>query len=192
MGCCQLVGDLTVTGGCYISINTSCSTEAKLNCGESIPLAGATLETVTVTGYASTNVHIGCPGKAGVSTTLTRKYDCQSDTMRFFCDGQGSSYVAGDVGGLASVIKSSVTTSTLSASASSGPASIYMKSTQTNGLGLAYTGAPISFTTSENCTILSINIAGISGDFYLQSFSLDTPSGQLPVASYTLTRVYSS
>lgn len=191
MGCCQLVGDLTVAGGCYISINTSCTTEAKLICGESEPLAGATIQTVTVAGYASESIHMGCSGKAGVSTTLTRKYDCSIDSIRFFCDGYGSSYVAGDVGGLASVIKSATSTPTLSASSTSGPASIYLEATQINGLGLSYNGNPMSFTTSEEeCTILNIDIAGISGAFYLQSFSLDVPSGQLPVASYTLTRVY--
>jgi hypothetical protein len=191
MGCCQLVGDLTVTGGCYISINTSCTTEAKLVCGESKPLAGSTIQTVTVTGYASENIHMGCSGRAGVSTTLTRKYDCSIDSLRFFCGDYGSSYVAGDVEGLASVIKSAVSTPTLSASSASGPASIYLEDTQINGLGLKYTGNPMSFTTSEDsCTMLNINIASISGDFYLQSFSLDVPSGQLPVASYTLTRVY--
>lgn len=190
MSCCQLVGDLTVEGGCYISINTSCSTEAKLVCGQSIPLAGATIQTVTVTGYAATTAHIGCPGKAGVSTTLTRKYDCDRDSMFFICNGQGSSYVSGDVGGLAHVLNSATITETLSASSASGPASIYMQTTQINGLGLSYNGDPMSFTTSDSCTVLSINIAGIVGSFYLQSFSLDAQPGQLPIASYTLTRSY--
>ena len=185
---CQVVGNLSVVGGCYTSISTSCITESKLRCGESVAFAGATIQTVSVTGYATKSIHKGVSGKAGVSTTLTRKYDCDADQIRFICDGQGSSYVAGDVAGLASVMIFGATTETFSASSESGPASVCMEVTQTNGLGLNYKGLPMSFTTSAGCTILEVSIGNISGNFYLQSFSLNTPSGQIPTANYTLTR----
>lgn len=191
-GCCKLVGDLDVSGGCFISISTSCSTDTP---DDSVcttdDLSGSTTQTVTVTGYASEKIYTGCGGKAGVSTSLTRKYDYRTNSMRFFCDGYGSSYVAGDVDGLAVVLKSSTTTPTFMASSESGPASIYTESTQTNGLGLSYSGLPMSFSTSSSsCTMLSLSIGSITGSFYLQSFSLDLQPGQLPVASYTLTRIY--
>lgn len=187
---CQVVGNLSIgSDDCYISINTSCNTESKLVCGTSIRFAGDTIQTVTVTGYATNIVHMKAPGKAGVSTTLTRKYDCDADQMRFICDGQGSSYVAGDVAGLASVITVGKTTDSFSASSASGPASVCMDTTQTDGLGLSYSGLPMSFTTSDDCTMLSVSIGKISGTFYLQSFNLTLSSGQIPVASYTLLRV---
>lgn len=193
MGCCQLVGDLTVDG-CYISINTSCNVEGAgetaICSSYSGQESGEMLQTVTVTGYASTNIHIGCPGRAGVSTTLTRKYDYDRQATVFMCDGQGASHVVGDVNGLASVLESQRSCEVFSASASSGPASIYIQAIQTTGLGLAYIGGPISFTTSEDCTTMSISIGPISGNFYLQSFSLDAQPGQLPIASYTFTRAY--
>lgn len=186
---CQVVGNLSVAGGCWTSINTSCTTESRLVCGETIPFAGSTIQTVSVTGYATPSIHFGVSGKAGVSTTLTRKYDCDANQIRFVCDGQGSSYVAGDVDGLASVMVFGAATRALSASSESGPTSMIMEVTQTNGLGLSYSGSPLSFKTSTDCTILSISIGNISGSFYLQSFSLNMPSGQVPTASYTLTRV---
>ena len=193
MGCCQLVGDLNVEG-CYISINTSCSVEGAGEtaiCSDySGQKSGEMLQTVTITGYASTNIHIGCPGRAGVSTTLTRKYDYDSQATVFMCDGQGASHVVGDVNGLASVLGSQRSCEVFSANASSGPASIYIRAIQTTGLGLRYTGGPISFTTSEGCTTISIAIGPISGSFYLQSFSLDAQPGQIPIASYTFTRTY--
>ena len=186
---CQVVGNLSVGGGCYTSISTSCTTESRLSCGETTLFAGATIQTVTVTGYATNTIHVGISGKAGVSTTLTRKYDCEADQIRFVCDGQGSSYIAGDVEGLASITQFGATTNAFSANSGSGPTSVCMDVTQTNGLGLKYDGLPMSFTTSDDCTMLNVSIGNISGDFYLQSFSLDMPSGQIPVASYTLTRV---
>lgn len=194
MGCCQLVGNLSVSGY-YISISTSCSVESieESLCIEVDPSSALILQTVTATGYASTNAHIGCPGRAGVSTTLTRKYNYDSGNTVFMCDGQGASYVVGDVGGLASVVKPRGSCEVFSANASSGPASIYTQAGQTTGLGLSYGGEPISFTTSEDsCTMVNMSIGSISGNFYLQSFSLDVQSGQLPVASYTLTRAYRS
>ena len=192
MGNCQVVGNMPVgSSGCFISINTSSNTEPKLICGESKPFLGDTIQTVTVTGYAAGIIHVGNPGKAGFSSALTRKYDCDDDCMRFLCDGKGSSYVFGDVGGLASVQEEGATTEGFSASAASGPSSFYVMSSQTNGFGLFYTGGPISFSSAgdDQCTMLSLAIGSVSGSFYLQSFSLDVPSGQLPVASYTAVRV---
>ena len=190
MADCQVVGNLFVTGGCFISINTSAAAESKLVCGESKPFLGNIIETVTVTGYATTQIHIGESGRAGYSSTLTRKYDCSNDCIRFLCNGEGTSYIIGDVAGLVSINEKGISTTGFSASAASGPASICVQSDQSNGLGMFYSGDPISFSSSGGgCTMVSINIGDISGDFYLQSFSLDVPSGQIPVASYTMVRV---
>ena len=200
--CCKLVGNLEVSGGCFISISTSCSTDDPDSNDDEYDIcttsdlqqpAGSTTQTVTVTGYASEKLYTGCGGKAGVSTSLTRKYDYGSNSMRFSCDGHGSSYVSGDVDGLASVLTRAITTPTFNASSESGPASIYFEDTQISGRGLRYSGLPMSFSTSgSSCTSLSLSIGRISGSFYLQSFSLDLQPGRLPVASYTLTRIYYS
>ena len=189
---CQVVGNMNVGGSGFISISTSSNTEPKLICGVSEPFLGDTIQTVTVTGYATNHIHIGGSGKAGFSSALTRKYDCDADCMRFLCDGKGSSYVFGDVAGLASVTKKGATTEGFSASAASGPSSYYVVASQTNGFGLSYSGGPIGFSSGaeDQCTMLSLKVGvDATGLFYLQSFSLDVPSGQLPVASYTAVRV---
>ena len=190
MGDCMVAASVSAGDKCIVSINTSSSVESKLVCGENKPFLGATIETATITGYAMSVIHIGAAGKAGYSAALTRKYDCDSDSIRFLCDGHGSSYVAGNVGGLAKIVEVGATTGGMSASAASGPAGLCLSSSQENGLGMNYTGDPISFSTSEDaCNMISITVGSVSGAFYLQSFSLDMPSGQVPIASYTLTRV---
>lgn len=188
---CQVAGNITVGGsGCIISISTNSSVESKLVCGETKLFLGATIETVTITGYATMIPHKGESGRAGYSSPLTRKYDCDIDSIRFLCNGEGSSYVMGNVGGLARVKEFGAITEGFSASAASGPSSVCLASSQTNGFGMSYNGLPISFSSgSDSCTMIELSVGATSGNFYLQSFSLDMPSGQVPVASYTVTRV---
>jgi hypothetical protein len=104
-GCCQLVGDLNlgITGGCLISVNTNCSTEGIIACGDDQPLQGPTTGTVSITAYASNSVWIGCPAKAGLSVPYVRKYDCDLDIVYFISSGQGQSFVSGDAQGLDNV-----------------------------------------------------------------------------------------
>jgi len=189
--CCNLVGNLSISMGCYISVSTNCNTEIINVCGEDTPLCGPTTQTVNLSGFASSVVHIGCPGKAGVSIPWVRKYDCDTDIVYFLFSGKGQSYVSGDVGGLASIstaVECAPSTSSFSANSSSGPTSIYMETSQTNGYGLDYTGGPISFTASKTGTVAKLNVGNISGTFYLQTFNLDVQPGQLPVANYTFVR----
>ena len=78
--CCQLVGDLQLgINGCIISINTSCSTEGIIACGDETPLPGPTTGTINITAYATDQPWIGCPARAGVSIPYLRKYDCKND-----------------------------------------------------------------------------------------------------------------
>lgn len=190
--CCQLVGNLAIDSpGCYISVNTSCNTEIINACGDDTPLCGPTTQTVTLAGYASESIHVGCPGRAGVSIPWIRKYDCVNNIIHFLFAGKGQSYVAGDVGGLASIttaLTCAPSSDTFSASSTSGPTTIYMQTTQINGYGLNYTGDPISFTTTKEGTTVDLSVGNISGDFYLQTFNLDMQPGQLPVANYTFVR----
>ena len=180
-GCCQLVGNLSLgLDGCIISISTSSSSEVAAVCGDE-PLEGPVTHSVSISGYASDIIWTGCPGKAGVNIPYIRKYDCAINKLYFIFAGQGQSFISGPVGGFASLYKSFSSITSFSASSSSGPASVYMETTQTNGYGLRYSGGPFSFTTSE----LSIPInLGSLGDHYLQSFSFDAQPGQLPIASY--------
>ena len=193
-GCCKLVGNLNLPGidGCITSINMSSKAEIISECETDI-LVGPTVGTVSITGYAVTptgndsGVHTGCPGKAGVSITWVRRYDCDTNTLYFIAGGAGSSYIVGDVSGLAQLHTSfNRTYSTISASSSSGPATIYMETQQEDGYGLVYTGNPISFDSSDNLEFSNF-IDPTGPTLYLQSFSLDLNPGEIPLATYSFT-----
>ena len=189
-GCCQLVGNLDLgLEGCIISINTSCSTEVVMACGDE-PLEGPSTSTMSISAYADNTLWTGCPSRAGVNIPFIRKYECVSDQVYFIFSGRGQSFYVGDVGGYISLYKELPTScEAISASSTGGPSSIYMKTRQINGYGLSYTGNPISFSTTAEGTEISLG-GVLNGTYYLQSFNFEAQPGQFPVVSYSL--VYSS
>jgi hypothetical protein len=188
--CCQLVGNLELgIDGCIVSVNTSSSTEVVMACGED-PREGPTTGTLSISAYADTTLWVGCPSRAGVNIPFIRKYDCDEDVVYFIFSGQGQSFFTGEADRYVSLYKTLPTSSeAVSASSMSGPTSIYMKTKQTNGYGMAYAGNPISFETSAEGT--EIKVGGIFGEtsYYLQSFNFEAQPGQLPIVTYSL--VYS-
>jgi len=189
--CCKLVGNLTIEGiaGCLTSVNVSSRSEIIRECGGEI-LIGPTTGTVSINGYAveptgeDSGVHTGCPGRAGVSIPWIRRYDCDNDILYLISSGQGSSFVAGDVQNLAVLnIASGRSFPSISASSTSGPATIYMETTQEEGYGLTYGGGPISFDTTEELIISNFGVG--EGPLYLQNFSVDLNPGEIPTASYS-------
>lgn len=184
-GCCQLVGDLKLgMAGCIISINTNCSTEGIIACGDDQPLPGPSTGTLSITAYADNNVWIGCAAKAGLTVPYIRKYDCDTDTIYFIPSGQGQSFTSGNTQGFASVKYVLSTCTALSASSANGPASPYLQETQTNGYGLSYNGGPISIDTTPEMDASSIGTA-FPDELYIQSFSFDAQPGQLPTVTYS-------
>lgn len=185
--CCQLVGDLDLgLDGCIISINTNCQTEVITACGDE-PLEGPSTGSVNITAYASTNLWVGCPSKAGVSIPFIRKYDCEEDIIYFIFSGQGQSFYTGEANRFVTLnVELPTKCTALSASSSSGPASIYMQSTQVNGYGMTYNGNPISFTTSADGTELELGGLLSGPTYYLQGFNFEAQPGQLPTVTYSL------
>ena len=184
-GCCQLVGDLQLgMNGCIISINTNCSTEGVIACGDDQPLQGPTTGSVSITAYATTEPWVGCPAKAGLNVPYIQKYDCENDIIYFIPSGQGQAFVSGNTQGLASVKYILSTCVALSASSANGPAASYMQETQTNGYGLDYSGGPISISTTSAMEPSNIG-AGLPSEMYLQSFSFDAQPGQIPTVTYS-------
>jgi len=189
--CCNLVGNLELgMDGCITSVNTNCSTEMSNVCGE--PLPGATIGTVSLTGYADTEIHTGCAGRASVSIPWIRKYDCKEDTTHFLFAGEGQASTVGPVESyveLHDVLD--VQCTSINASSSSGPATIYTRDTQYNGYGMTYNGTPIPFSTTEETGVIVELPTDVFGPhtFYLQNFNLTLSPGQFPVATYSI--VYS-
>lgn len=183
-GCCQLVGDLQLgMGGCIISINTNCSTEGIIACGDEQPLEGPSTGTISITAYASREPWIGCAAKAGLNIPYVRKYDCEQDILYFIPSGQGQSFTTGDTQGFVSVKYVLSTCDALSASSTNGPTSLYLQETQVNGYGMSYTGGPISIHTTP---VMEPSNIGIGPDeTYIQSFSFDAQPGQIPTVTYS-------
>jgi len=194
--CCQLVGDLNMSSipGCVTSVNVSSSTEMIDVCEEI--KVGPTVGNISITGYASSDIYIGCPSQVGVSVSWVRKYDCDTDTLYFINSGEGQSFISGDiasttfVGGGSTHAYVSLNTSSnrtykvLNASSTGGPASQYMESFRTDGYGLTYTGDIFPFSTADGVEVS--NLLGLGrGSWYLQSFNLNFTPGSLPTASYS-------
>ena len=72
---------------------------------------------------------------------------------------------------------------TINASSTSGPATIYMQTSQTEGYGLKWTGGLLTFNTET--TLIFSNFGVGSGDLYLQNFSAEFNPGEIPTASYS-------
>jgi len=185
--CCLLVGDLDLgIAGCFISVNTSCTTEVGAVCGED-PQEGPTVGVVNLSAYASTEVWVGCPSRAGVSIPFIRKYDCDIDKLYFIFSGQGQSFFTGEADQFVSLNTTLPTTcEALNANSSSGPATLYTRSTQQNGYGMTYNGGPISFVTNADSTEITLGGIFDYSTYYLQSFNLELTPGQLPVVSYSM------
>ena len=193
--CCQVVGDLKITGigGCIISVNVDSSTEMIDDCNDI--KTGPTVGTISLTGYASDNVYIGCSSSAGVTIRWLQRYDCEKNVLYFINAGQGESFISGETSGSSftgggsahsyvSLNRSSGRTyQVLQASASSGPASMYIQNSKLDGYGMTYTGDIFKFNTSSSMEFN--NFLGLgSGKLYLKSFNLSFNSGALPIASY--------
>jgi hypothetical protein len=185
--CCKLSGNLNINGifagKCVTSVSMNAKPEIIGQCGGEV-LFGPTIGTVSVTGYATDLQHQGCPGRAGVSIPWIRKYDCENNILHFIPNGEGASYIAGDVENLARLrIALGRSYPSISASSQSGPATVYMETFQEDGYGLIFSGDPLSIDTSQQLVFTNFGIG--DGDMYLQNFSVEFSPGELPIASYS-------
>lgn len=190
--CCKVVGNFPVPAAlsdkCITSINISGSSESQKVDG--CFTIGPTTGTLSITGYATNEIHVGCPGRAGVQINWIRKFDCDTPGGRtyFIFSGEGRSSIAGDVGNLARIDLENYIKSyrMISASVGSGPATLYADETQQDGYGLDYVGGPFEIDTTDSDTLTLPDYFEIGTDAYhLQSFSLQCNPGELPTASYS-------
>ena len=87
--CCYLVGNLDLgLSWCVTSYSQTCTTEVGAICGDQ-PLPGGTTGSINITAFASDDPWVGCPGKASVSISYVKKYDCSNDTthLTFYVTG---------------------------------------------------------------------------------------------------------
>ena len=185
--CCKLVGNLALgLSECIISVSTSCNVEIINACVTKL-LEGPGTLSINISGYASNTIWKDCPARAGVSVGYVTKYDCDQDVMHIIYVSKGQSYKIGNIENLGVDLLDELPTSciSLSASSSSGPASLYTEAEQVNGYGLNYNGLPITFNTDNEQT-LKMDLGNKLGrECYLNSFNIEAQPGQFPVASYS-------
>jgi len=186
---CKVVGNFSeltgLSSACLISVNSSVNSDLNdYDC--STLVEGAIVGTLTITAYASTTAHVGDPGRAGCSVIWARKYDCDNDKVYFIYVRSGRSFSYGSASSVVTIgTTAATTTKILNASSQSGPVSLYQSYEQVEGVGLSYSGNPLSFDSGSESTSTMSNLGIGTGSFYLRSFSLDMNPGAFPVASYT-------
>ena len=189
--CCKLVGNFPINVNGVISVSSKGKTEVQVYTDGTTATAvvGSSTGTVSISAYASNNVHYGCSGRASVSVNWIKKSNCDETT--FIYAGQGFSSMSGDVGGLVSfpggdVSSPLATVPVVNVSSSSGPAALYEDYIQEDGYGLIFNGDPWEIdTSSEAGSTVNLTSAGIGGYgvSYLQSLSLQLTPGEFPVVS---------
>ena len=184
--CCNLVGSFPIGNlKGIISVTSKGGTEMT-KIGDNI-IKGPSTGNISVTAYASDDLHTGCAGKAGLSLNWIRKYDCDNDVVYFIFAGEGKSYIVGDVGDLILLRYPTdvVVHETISASASSGPTALYQVEDQTDSYGLQYLGGPWAFTSAGGEVSIDLGVLAAGyGDVYLQSFSFSAAPAQIPTVTY--------
>lgn len=196
--CCNLVGNFNITAPGIISVTSQGSTQMNLFTagGVSASTISPSTGTVSITAYASQERYVGCPGRAGVSIPWIMRSNCAENIYLF--GGAGRSYISGEVGSYArfpiipGIVNPISEYGVVSATAGSGPASLYEDSIQQDGYGLIYTGNPwnIDTTSEAGCTInlTSYGIGGY-GSCKLQNINIQCVPGQIPVVNMSF--VYS-
>lgn len=199
--CCLLAGNfrgITGINGCLISANLSAKVEIIKECGIGTGgevIFGPTTGSLSLSAYADSEIHTGCQGRAGVSIPWSRHQGCSygapgmTEGVFFIKAGSGSAFVAGDVDGMADLVKDTGRQyPSISISSQGGPTSLGTVITQTDGAGLDYGGDPIRFNSATDSLIYTFSVSydgNTINQWYLSNFSLEMNPGEIPIASYT-------
>jgi len=180
---CNIAAMFPYLGGYgIISANLRSNTQIIITTENQI-LIGPSLGELSITGYAYTNEAFECPGRAGVSYEWIQKYDCLADKIYFVPRSGERAFVEGSVSNTINI--TSILTSTgFSASASSGPHTVYLNSTHRDGYDFYYNGPPIAVTGKDTSPGIINNLLS-NGDAYLTNFSWEQTPPNIPTVSYS-------
>lgn len=190
--CCNLVGNFDIKAKGIISVTSQGSTEVNLISanGKNVATVSPSSGSVSITAYAGLGKYTGCPGRAGVSIPWIIRNDC--NRLIYLFGGAGKSYISGEVGNYArfpsieGITNPVASYNVISASSSSGPASIYEDSIQRDGYGFIYSGFPwnMNTTTEAGCKVnLTSYGIGSYGECKLQNINIQCVPGQIPVVN---------
>jgi len=181
---------------------------------DGLKLLGAATGDLSITAYAPLNTgeELACPGRAGVSFEWDQRIACddvvgssygmpiygtgQSNlTVYFIARAKDKAYKEGDVTSQISMTNYN-SYETFSASAASGPFTMYLKTMHHDGYNFSYTGSPlpINKNNGRNPTRISwlADILPAGSKLYLSNFTWEyTPVG-VPTVSYSFIFSYSA
>jgi hypothetical protein len=197
---CSIAGLFDIELDGIISASMSAGTDIKLTSDE-VLLFGPTLGTVNIQAYpyernpessSARTLGVTCPTKIQAQINWVRRYDCDNNIYYFIPLRGGTASIEGDTpAGISFEQGPFVSYNSFNASAGSGPTTVILSSTHSDGFNLRYDGLPIPFESGrpEPINILSTKLPeGV--ELYLQSFSMDiTPPYQATV-SYSFAFVY--
>jgi len=171
-----------ISGRGIISANLRSNTQIMITSDKQI-LIGATIAELAITGYGEKETFT-CPGQAGVSYEWIQKYDCSADKIYFVPRGGEKAFKEGAVATSITMMSAGVTSKGFSASASSGPHTVYLSSSQEVGYDFLYNGSPISVT-GRDTSAGSISDLLPNGTAYLTNFRWEQTPPNIPTVSYS-------
>lgn len=178
---CNIAAAFPHLGGLgIISANLRVNTQIIITT-DRLVLIGPTTGDLSITAYADSGSY-NCPGRAGVSYEWIQRYDCLADKMYFVPKGGDRAYTEGRVSRDISMIPVTNTTG-FSASASSGPTTVYLSSSHSDGYEFSYGGRPIAVTGRNTGAGAVGNL--VPGDVYLASFTWEQSPPNIPIVSYS-------
>lgn len=156
-------------------------------------LYGPTLGDLSITAYSPlpTGTVIGCPSRAGVGYEWDQRFDCESRDFRvyFIPRGKDRAYIEGDAPSSQITMTSVNSYTTFSASAASGPFSLYLELTHKDGYNFRYSGPPIQIDSSNGRSSTSVpflaSILPAASRLYLTNFAWEYNPPNIPTVSYS-------
>lgn len=201
MACsCNIAGMFDIELEGIISASMNASADIRLT-SDGIVLIGPSFGTINLVAYPypphptdeQRVLGVKCPTRVGASINWQKRYDCDENKYYFIPQYGGTAWIEGDTpDGVSFELGPYSDYTSFNASASSGPATVYLDTHHYDGFNLIYTGRPIAFESGrpEPLNILSNKLpSGV--ELYLQSFSLDINPPFSSQASYSFVFVYS-
>lgn len=156
-----------------------------------IILYGPSLGNLSITAYAPLPESdiLTCPARAGVSYEWMQKYDCDEDAIYFIPRGRDKAFKEG-------IVTTDITLTDVleygswNASAATGPTTVYLMATHSDGYEFSYEGDPFPVADKEATTSVFDNILPTDSKLYLNNFSWECTPPKIPMVSYSFIFVY--
>ncbi len=188
---CHIAAEFPILGG-YGIISANLRTGSEVSVTEAgVVLEGPTTGDLSISAYAPLNEILACPGRAGVSFNWDRRIECDETgvfVVHLIPRGRAKAYKEGDI--TADISLTEVKEyQTFSASASSGPTTVYLYTSHTDAYDFTYKGTPIPIVPDDaynkSTVTLFGNILPQNSELYLQSFSWEYTPPNIPQVSYS-------